>query len=180
VLTHSTPHITPVDAGSPAAPHWYAIWTRSRHEPVVCRALAAKSVESFLPTISRISNWKDRRKRLEWPMFPGYCFARFDGADLLSVLNCDGVVTVLSTAGQLVPVSDHEIDALQRLVRCGLSYDVAQDIPIGRTVRVVEGPLRGVVGRLVRYGQHEQLILAVEILGSGARVQVAADDVEPV
>jgi transcription antitermination factor NusG len=147
---------------------------------MVCRALGAKSVETFLPTVTRISHWKDRRKQIEWPMFPGYCFARFDDADLLTVLTCDGVVTVLSTAGKLVPVADPEIEALQRLVRCGLSYDVCQEIPVGRRVRVVSGPLAGVTGRFVRHGQHEQLILAVEVLGSAARVQVSAWDVEPI
>jgi transcription antitermination factor NusG len=159
---------------------WYAVWTRSRHEPRVCHALASKSVESFLPTVPRISHWKDRRKRLDWPMFPGYCFARFDDADLLKVLNCDGVVTVLSTAGKLVPVADREIEALQRLVQSDVSYDVCHDVPIGAMVRVVSGPLCGVIGHLVRRGQHEQLILAVGILGSGARLQVSVWDVEPV
>ena len=37
-----------------------------------------KDIEVFLPTVTRWSRWKDRKKKIDWPLFPGYCFARFD------------------------------------------------------------------------------------------------------
>ena len=57
---------------------WFAIWTRSRHEQVVREQLERKHIDAFLPTITRWSRWKDRKKKIDWPLFPGYCFARFD------------------------------------------------------------------------------------------------------
>ena len=59
---------------------WYAIWTRSRHEQVVREQLERKRIDAFLPTITRWSRWKDRKKN-RWPLFPAL-FARFDPADL--------------------------------------------------------------------------------------------------
>ncbi|HEV8316926.1 MAG TPA: transcription termination/antitermination NusG family protein, partial [Vicinamibacterales bacterium] len=56
---------------------WFALWTRSRHEQVVREQLEQKGVEAFLPTVTRWSRWKDRKKKIDWPLFPGYCFARF-------------------------------------------------------------------------------------------------------
>jgi hypothetical protein len=44
---------------------------------------------------------------------------------------------------------------------------------------VVSGPLSGVVGRLVRRGPQDLLILAVNLLNSGASVHVSAWDIEP-
>ena len=44
---------------------------------------SASSIDAFLPTITRWSRWKDRKKKIDWPLFPGYCFARFDPADTL-------------------------------------------------------------------------------------------------
>ena len=64
-------------------PEWFAIWIRSRHEKMVRDQLAQKDVEVFLPTITKWSRWKDRKKAIDWPLFPGYCFARFDGTDRL-------------------------------------------------------------------------------------------------
>jgi transcriptional antiterminator NusG len=79
--------------------HWFAIWTRSRHEQVVRDQLLRKQLDVFLPTITRWSRWKDRRKQVEWPLFPGYCFARFDPRDRMPVIKCSGVVNIVSHDG---------------------------------------------------------------------------------
>jgi len=158
---------------------WHAVWTRSRHEPLVCADLRSHGVESFLPTYTEVSRWSDRTKRIAWPLFPGYCFARFDSQLLANVSRCHGVVSVLSNAGRPVPIPGSEIEALQRMVASGVPYESCPQLPPGSKVRVVSGPLAGVVGRLVRNGAHELLILAVELLNGGARVKVSAWDIEP-
>ncbi len=159
---------------------WYAIWTRSRHEQLVSAELAARDIEVFLPTVARVSRWTDRVKRIAWPLFPGYCFARFDPLRLGTILGCTGVVAVLSNNRTPIPVPETEIDALQRLVASGLTYDPSPVLSPGMKVRVIHGPLTGIVGRLVRKGAREDLLLAVDILNSGARVHVGAADVCPV
>ena len=95
---------------------WFAIWTRSRHEQVVREQLERKQVETFLPTITRWSRWKDRRKKIEWPLFPGYCFARFDPTSRLRILRCTGVVNIVSFDGEPAPIATHQIDSVRRLV----------------------------------------------------------------
>ena len=77
-----------------SAPAWFAVRTRSRHEQVVRHQLERKEVETFLPTVTRWSRWKDRRKRIAWPLFPGYCFARFDPDRPLAIVACAGVVGI--------------------------------------------------------------------------------------
>ena len=81
---------------SDADVRWYAVWTRSRHEQVVRQQLEKKGFESFLPTIPRWSRWKDRKKKIDWPLFPGYCFARFVPGSTLAILKCTGVVSIVS------------------------------------------------------------------------------------
>jgi transcriptional antiterminator NusG len=95
---------------------WYAIWTRSRHESVVREQLAQKGYEAFLPTMPKWSRWKDRKKKIDWPLFPGYCFARFDGRERLPILKCTGVVNIVAFDGDIVPIPDFEIDGIRRLV----------------------------------------------------------------
>ncbi|HVG71756.1 MAG TPA: transcription termination/antitermination NusG family protein, partial [Vicinamibacterales bacterium] len=74
---------------------WFAVWTRSRHEQVVREQLQQKRIEVFLPTITKWSRWKDRKKKIDWPLFPGYCFARFKPQNRLAVLKCTGVVSIV-------------------------------------------------------------------------------------
>ncbi len=157
---------------------WYAIWTRSRHEQVVREQLARKGIEAFLPTITKWSRWKDRKKQIDWPLFPGYCFVRFNGLDRLPVLKCTGVVNIVSFDGDIVPIPEHEIESIRRLVESDLQFDPCPLIREGMTVEVTHGPLKGVVGRLVRKGAHARLILSVDLIGQAVSVEVDASDVK--
>ena len=157
---------------------WYAIWTRSRHEQVVREQLDRKRVEAFLPTITRWSRWKDRKKKIDWPLFPGYCFARFDERNRLSILKCSGVVSIVTFDGELAPIPEHEIEGIRRLVESELQYDPCPLIREGTMVEVVHGPLSGVVVRLVRKGAHARLVLSVDLIGQAVSVEVDAADVK--
>ena len=159
---------------------WYAIWTRSRHESRVREQLVQKDYEAFLPTVPRWSRWKDRKKRIEWPLFPGYCFARFDGREPLPILKCAGVVSIVSFNGAVAPIPDEEIEAIRKVVASELEYDPAPLITEGMTVEVMHGPLKGVTGRLIRKGTHARLHLAVNLIAQAVSVEVDAADVRPV
>lgn len=156
---------------------WFAVWTRSRHESTVFRQLVGKGLPAFLPTIPRWSHWKDRRKRIEWPLFPGYCFARLDPAESLRVLSCVGVVSIVGFDSRPVPIADQEIESIRTLVTSDLRFDPSPLIQEGDPVEVVRGPLRGVVGRLVRKGSQARLVLSVGLIGQGVTVDVDAADV---
>lgn len=158
---------------------WYAIWTRSRHEQVVRDQLSNKGFEVFLPTITRWSRWKDRKKKIDWPLFPGYCFSRFDPAGRLPILKCSGVVDIVSFDGQPAPIPDHEIEGVRRLVESELQYDPCPFIREGMMVEVVHGPLKSVIGRLLRKGAHARLVLSVELINQAVSVEVDAADVRP-
>ena len=167
--------VTPARAGAIEA--WYAIWTRSRHEQVVREQLERKGVEAFLPTITRWSRWKDRKKQIDWPLFPGYCFARFVPSARLPILKCTGVVNIVSFDGEPAPIPDHEIAGIRQLVESDLLYDPCPLIREGMMVEVTHGPLRGVIGRLVRKGAHARLVLSVDLIGQAVSVEVDAADV---
>lgn len=158
--------------------HWYAVWIRSRHEKAVRDQLERKHVEVFLPTYQKWSRWKDRKKQIEWPLFPGYCFARFDATDRLPVLKCDGVVSIVGAEGAPSPIPEIEIDSIRQLIESELSYDPCPMIKEGDMVEVKSGPLKGVVGRLVRKGSHARLVLSVNLIGQAVSVEVDAADVK--
>ena len=156
---------------------WFAIWTRSRHEHVVREQIERKHFDAFLPTITRWSRWKDRKKKIDWPLFPGYCFARFEQEEALSILKCTGVVNIVSVEGKPAPIPDHEIEGIRLLLESDLQYDPCPLIREGMMVEVTHGALKGVVGRLVRKGAHARLILSVDLIGQGVSVEVDAADV---
>ena len=94
------------------------------------------------------------------------------------MLKCTGVVSIVSFDGDIAPIPDVEIDSLRRLVSSELQYDPCPLIREGAMVEVVHGPLKGVVGRLLRKGAHARLILAVDLIGQAVSVEVDAADVK--
>jgi len=163
-----------------SAEQWFAIWTRSRHEQVVREQLEQKRIDTFLPTITKWSRWKDRKKKIVWPLFPGYCFARFNPDDTLPVLKCSGVVNIVSFEGKPAPVLEVEVESIRLLVGSKLKYDPCPLVREGMMIEVVHGPLRGVVGRLIRKDVNRaRLVLSVDLIGQGVSVEVDAADIRP-
>lgn len=158
---------------------WFAVWTRSRHEQVVREQLQRKNVDVFLPTITKWSRWKDRKKKIDWPLFPGYCFARFDPGNCLPILKCTGVVSIVSVEGQPAAIPDHQIDGIRRLIESDLAFDPCPMLREGMMVEVVHGPLKRVIGRLMRKNEKARLVLSVDLIGQGVSVEVDAADVKP-
>ena len=162
----------------PAA-QWFAVWTRSRHEQVVRDQLEQKQIIAFLPTITRWSRWKDRKKKIDWPLFPGYCFAQFNPENALPILKCTGVVNIVSVEGKPAAIPEYELDSIRLLVGSDLQFDPCPLIHEGMMVEVIHGPLRGVVGRLLRKNAPKAtLVLSVDLIGQAVSVEVDAADVK--
>lgn len=159
---------------------WYAIRTRSRHEKVVNQQLVSRGVEAFLPLADRRRRWKDRWKMVSFPLFPGYCFARFSYQDRLAVLTAVGVVQILGNNGHAIPVPDQEIEAVRHLVTSTLPFDPHPYLQEGMDVEVVRGALAGVRGVLLRKGTRARLVVAIHLIQQAASVELDAADVRPV
>ena len=130
--------------------------------------------------VTRWSRWKDRKKKIDWPLFPGYCFAKFDPAEALAILKCTGVVNIVSVEGKPAAIPEQEIESIRTLVGSDLQYDPCPMIHEGMMVEVVHGPLKGVVGRLVRKDAPKaRLVLSVDLIGQAVSVEVDAADVRP-
>ena len=157
---------------------WFAVRTRSRYEKRVRGQLEGRpGVEVFLPLWERRSRWKDRNKEVQFPLFPGYCFARFRYADRLLVLKTFGVVHLVGVNGKPEPVPDAEIEAVRAVVESKLRYDPHPYLTEGMEVEVVRGPLLGVRGRLLRKDRWARLVLSVHLVRQSVAVEIDAADI---
>lgn len=159
---------------------WYALRTKSRHEKLVRDQLEKQGIEPLLPTVKRLSQWKDRKKEIEVPLFSGYCFVRFSQQDRLPVQKVSGVVEVVGSGSRPEPIPDEEIDALKTLMNSVLPYDPHPYLHEGMMVEVVRGPLQGVHGILLRKEKRHRLVIGVRLIQQAAAVEIDVQDVVPV
>lgn len=167
------------------ARNWYAVYVQSRCEFVAGRQLTRQGIESYLPTVKRVSQWHDRKKSLDWPLFPGYLFVHVlpSPREFAHVLKTHGVVCLLGTnPGTPSPVSEDEIRDLQAMTRSGKDLSVMCRLQVGACVRIKKGVLEGVKGVLgkVEAGTKCLFGLNIEILGRSVCVLVNPGDVEPI
>jgi transcription termination/antitermination protein NusG len=174
----SAPFEEHASEGPPACPDWYVVRTRSRAEKAVATHLTGRGIETFLPTVSLRRRWQDRHRVVQYPLFPGYCFTRIRRRERLQVLSCPLVVGILTFNGELVPVEVQEIESIKTLVKSGIECAPHLSLSEGDRVMVSRGPLKGVVGRLVRRGRRCRLELSITTISQSVSVEVDADDVE--
>jgi transcription termination/antitermination protein NusG len=157
-------------------PFWYALFTRSHCEQLVCDQLTAKGFHLFLPRISVWSQRAGKRHLISIPMFPGYLFLRhaIDKASYIDVRKARGLVRVLGECWDKPSViPDAEIEAIQTTLNACLPIMPHPYLREGQRVRITQGSLRGVEGILVQSKPTKGLlILSVELLQRSVAVEV--------
>ena len=143
---------------------WYAAYTRANDEKRIREQLEQRAVESFLPVYETVRRWKDRRMRLQLPLFPGYVFVRMPIVDRLRVLQVPGVVRLVGFNGQLVPLPDAEVEGLKNGLAGGVHAEPYPYLTVGRRVRVKRGPFEGRQGILLRRKGKLRLVLSIELI----------------
>lgn len=102
-----------------ASPCWYAAYTSANHEKRVAEQLGARSIEHVLALYETVRTWKDRRKRLELPLFPGYVFVRLPLSERLRVIELPGVARLVGFGGRPAAIPDSEVEALRNVLERG-------------------------------------------------------------
>ncbi|MGB9714873.1 MAG: UpxY family transcription antiterminator [Thermodesulfovibrionales bacterium] len=160
---------------------WFALYVRSRHEFVTNSELEKKGITTFLPSVKRWRQWKDRRKLIDFPLFPGYLFVQIypHPEQFFNVLKTRGAVKLVSSeSGYPTPIQPEEISSLKILIESGKELDIFPYLKEGTRVRVRRGPLKGAEGILRKKEDQYMLLVDLKLLGRSVGIRIYADDVE--
>jgi transcription antitermination factor NusG len=159
---------------------WYVAQTCCQHEKQVARQLESRGVEYFLPLYEKVSRRKDRRIRLQLPLFPGYVFLRIPLRERLRALEIASVVRLVGFGGAATPMPDLEMEAMQRGLVSQLRVEPHPYLHIGRRVRLISGPLIGFEGILLRKKGNLRFVMSVELIQRSVAADIDIADIEPV
>ena len=142
---------------------WIALQVFPKMEIRVASLLQIKGIEHLLPKYRAKRLWCDRVKTLELPLFPGYVFCRLPEKVGPLAVSTPSVIRIVSFGGVPYPLSEDEVLALHKMSHGDFGALPCPFQQIGQKVRIMEGPLAGVVGT-VTGAKKKQLIISIEIL----------------
>lgn len=160
---------------------WFALYVKSRHEFVTNGELQKKGIETFLPSVKISRQWKDRRKLIDFPLFPGYLFVHIypNPEEFINVFKTRGAVKFISAGqGYPTPVPLEEIRSLKLVNESGKELDIYPHIKEGTWVRVRRGPLKGAEGILNKKEDQYMFMVNIKLLGRSVGLKIYADDIE--
>jgi transcription elongation factor/antiterminator RfaH len=157
---------------------WYALYTRYQHEKSVTAILSEKGFEVFCPMYSEVHRWKDRKKEVSLPLFPGYLFFA-NGLDRkMDLLSTPGVSAIVSVGNSPAVVPEEEISSLRIAADSHRRMVPHPYFKEGDRLRVKSGPLAGVEGILQKWKDNYRLVLFIELLGRAVGVEVEVSDLQ--
>jgi transcription antitermination factor NusG len=158
--------------------HWYALYLRSRYEKKVHRKLQEKHVESFLPLMTEVHVWSDRKKKVDEPLFRGYVFVRTDLREKETILTTDGVIHFVGIRGNPSPIPDVQIDWLRRIVDDGIDVHREKFLEVGERVKVIAGPLLGLEGIVMQNQGVSRVVISLVEIAQSVSVVVQSEFLE--
>ncbi len=161
--------------------NWYAVQTRARHEKRVAERFREQGLAIFLPLVSEVRRWSDRKKTVELPLFGCYVFVKVAASreERLRVCCVDGVLRIVGGKGEGAPIPDEQIDAVRTITSQQLVWSEHPFLRIGQRVRIKSGALNGVEGILVARDGARTLVVSVDAIQRSLSVRIEGYDVEP-
>jgi transcription antitermination factor NusG len=128
-----------------------------------------------------LSRWKDRRKIIWVPLFPGYIFIHHVNTpeNRFRILNIPGAVRFVGQQGCAEPVSEEQIEYVRRFLEASISVDSYPYLRVGTKVEVIAGPLKGIRGILAEKRGKFRFVVQVDLIQQAISVEIDASDVRP-
>lgn len=157
--------------------NWYAVYTKPKQENRVEENLLQASIEVFNPKFKKKKLIRGRYAYVIQTFFPRYLFVRFDPVnDYRTIKYTRGVSNIVGNPGSPWPVSEEMINIIRSRMNEEGFVVIAQDIKLGDSVEITEGPLKGFIGIFERETKdRDRILVLLNTIGYHATVEVERD-----
>lgn len=148
---------------------WYVALVRMHHEKKVAERLNKMGNENFVPVQQELHQWSDRRKMVESVLLPMMIFVHVDPKERKEVLSFSTVSRYMVLRGESSPAVIPD----EQMARFRFMLDYSEEavsmsttlLARGEKVRVIKGPLTGLVGELVNVDGKSKIAVRLNLLG---------------
>ena len=162
---------------------WLVAIVRICHEKKTGERLTKMGIENFLPIQQEVHQWSDRRKLVDTVLLPMMVFVHVTPKERMEVLSFSTVSRYMVMRGESTPavIPDEQMARFRFMLDYSDEAVCMNDSPLarGEKVRVIKGPLSGLVGELVTVGGRSKIAVRLNMLGC-ACVDMPIGYVEPI
>jgi transcription antitermination factor NusG len=164
---------------SPLLYFWYAVYVKSRTEKKAETELRLMEIETYLPIQRKLRQWSDRKKWVEMPLISGYLFVRISRKEYDPVLQSNYVVSYVRFEGKAATIPDNQIDYLKLMLKQdNLDIEITREsFEPGQLIEVIDGPLIGLRGKLIRIKGKNKVAIELEQLGYSALIEIQSENI---
>jgi transcriptional antiterminator RfaH len=156
---------------------WTVLHVKPRCEKKMAEYCGHYGVEVYLPLRRETKVYQRRKVVVDKPVFSGYVFAAFDRAGRDLVVRSQALVRILDVEDQTRFL--HEMDQVRQALSVDPTLGATAALAKGTPVRIVGGPFQGLEGMVEALHGVTRVVLNVDMIGQGVRVDVDADLLEP-
>jgi transcriptional antiterminator RfaH len=144
--------------------------TRPRSEKSLARRFWHRRIAFFLPLYKRQWRKGGRAFCSHMPLFPGYLFLHGDDETRRQAFETHLVASCLAVEDQ--PQLHDDLARVYRLMSASLPLAPEPRLQPGTPVRIIDGPLSGHEGKILRRGKQLKFIVEVRFLQRGVSVEI--------
>jgi transcriptional antiterminator RfaH len=145
--------------------NWYVIYTKPKWEKKIATQLNDIGITAYCPLFTKISQWSDRKKKIETPLFNSYLFVQIEEKNRNQIFVVSGVVRYLFWLGKPAIVKNSEIESIKNWLEVPEQYDVVvEKWKTGDKVVLESGPFASQTA-VIQEVKTKQYVLILESLG---------------
>lgn len=161
---------------------WYLLYTRSRYEKVVEEQAIKAGFQAWVPLVTQLKQWSDRKKMVSEPLFRSYCLVRCNASDLSRMASLPGAVKSIYFNGKPASLRDDEVAKIKEILEAQQYKEIAVTaLSQGDLIRVKKGAFTNCIAQVENVDEkHQSLTLVLEESGFMLRIKLNADAYEKV
>ena len=162
------------------AKKWFVVYTCSRAEKKVSRALTDLKIEHYLPLRKELRQWKDRKKWVESVLFPSYVFVFIENSNRFVLYEIPGFLKFISFCGNHTVINDEQITKIKKICNFDGAVEINTDFSIGIEVLITSGYFSGFRGQLITKGDRNRLRIEILELSCNAVIEIDKNSVQKI
>lgn len=144
--------------------NWFALYTKPRSEFKAAAQIEECGINYFLPSITRVKQWSDRKKKITEPLLRGYIFILADEKERILSLEQHSIVRCIFDAGRPAKIPEWQIDNLKTMLNTNSELFIHEGLIPGTHVKIKDGPFDGIIGIVQNSEGGKTIAISVDLL----------------